>query len=240
MKNKLTILGFTALLALPASGALINIIDLDPDDAASSGFTITTSTTGMTTTLSFTQTGDLDGQGTANDTLSFDLIYEAYSGSTVDAATGDVALGTQITPNLANVNFVINNFQNGNTLSLEVANVVYTDGEGDEAITFQGFTAINVTDFGNPDTTGTPDGPLTTYVGTTGATAITFDPTVANVDLTSNGTDPALFFTIAPGDGPVRLRDADFFFETIPVPEPSSTALLGLGGLGLLLRRKRA
>ena len=47
-----------------------------------SGFTVSGGAlVGSTRTFTLTQTGDLDG-GALDDTLSFDLIYEAYTGST--------------------------------------------------------------------------------------------------------------------------------------------------------------
>lgn len=229
MKNTLLTAVMLSGLCLSADGAsVISIPNLTADTTGLfAGFTVTRSTVGNTRTLSFTQTGDLDG-GTANDTLSFDLIYEAYTGSMFDGT--DVTLGASALPNVNNINWHSNSFTTGNTLSLGISNVVYTDGEGDDAAVFTGFTAINPSNY-----SGSPAGNIDYYVGLAGATTVTGDPTFT-ADLTSSGTGQ-LYLTAA--GGPVRLRNLDFAFEICPVPEPSSTALFGLAGLGLLARRVR-
>ena len=223
------------ILPLTASAGIINIDNLAPDDAGNtiSGFAVSGGAlVGSTRTFTLTQTGDLDS-GTFDDTLSFDLIYEAYTGSTFSA--GDVTLGAASTPNVNNVNWHNNNFTTGNTLSLEVANVSYTDGEGDETIAFNGFTSIRSISFGAGPTT--PAGNIDYYVGLLGATTVTGDPTFTP-SLTSNGTSPSLFFTAS--NGPVRLRDIDFQFETVAaVPEPSSFAIIGSALACFAVRRRR-
>ncbi|NCF13059.1 MAG: PEP-CTERM sorting domain-containing protein, partial [Verrucomicrobiaceae bacterium] len=40
-------------------------------------------------------------------------------------------------------------------------------------------------------------------------------------------------------DWQIKLSGTDLVLEAYAVPEPSSTALLGLGGLALALRRRR-
>ena len=48
-------------------------------------------------------------------------------------------------------------------------------------------------------------------------------------------------FTNGPSwDWQIKLSGSDLVLEAYAVPEPSSTALLGLGGLALMLRRKRS
>jgi len=234
MNNKIKHLAMAgALITLmeASNAATISVLDMTPTSTSISGFTVTGGTlVGSTRTYTLTQTADLDG-GSVDDTLSFDLIYEAYTGSTY--AAGDVTLGTTSTPNGNNINWHSNEFTTGDTLSLEVANISYTDGEGDETLAFKGFTSMRpaaVTSI------GTPTGDIDYYVGLIGATTVTIDPT-AEASLTSNGASPTVFLTAA--DGPVRLRNLDFQFETSQIPEPSSTALLCLGGLALILRRRK-
>ena len=51
-------------------------------------------------------------------------------------------------------------------------------------------------------------------------------------------SEGGLLTSLAPG---AELSiDGDNLLLTVYVPEPSSTALLGLGGLALMLRRKRS
>ena len=140
---------------------------------------------------------------------------------------------TQTTPNTGNQNFHNNTFVMGNTISLEVANISYTDGEGDETIAFDGFTTFQIRNIDDPDVA------LDYYIGLTGATTVSGNPTF-NASLASNGTSPSLFFTAADSER-VRVRNLDFQFETVPigVPEPSSLAYAAVLGLAGLRRRRR-
>lgn len=216
----------------PVHANLITVINMAADDTSVSGFNVTGALVGNTYTFTLTQTGNLDG-GTVNDTLSFDLIYETYTGSTFSG--GDVTLGTASTPNVNNQNWHSSLFTTGDTLSLEVANISYTDGEGDETLAFNGFTSIRPTSFTSASNS-TPAGDIDYYVGLTGATTITDDPTFVADLIASNGTSPSLFFTAS--NGPVRLRDLSFQFQTSAAPEPSSIALV-FSGIGLLVIRRR-
>lgn len=232
LKNIAYALMLSLALPLSANADLIDIIDLETRDAGTThnGFTVTGSfsPSGNTYTFSFTQTGNLDS-GTVDDTLSFDLIYEAYTGSTISG--GNVTLGTTQVAPIVTRNWHTGSFDAGETLSLQIANVSYTDGEGDGTIVFNGFQAITPTSY-----TDTPTGNIDYYVGLAGATTITDDPTFNADLLTANGTSTSLFFTA--GGGPVRLRNLDFQFETITVPEPSSIMLFGLALSGLAFRRR--
>ncbi len=210
---------------MSANAATVSIT-LGADGANNQGFTLTSSTiSGTTRTLTLTKTGDLDGQAISDDTLTFELIYDAFTGSTLSA--GDVSLGTAITPNINNVNWHNNAFTAGNRVSFSIGSVTYTDGEGNESAAFNGFTSINPTNYAS-----SPAGNLDYYVGLVGATTVTGDPTFS----ASLGGASTVSFTAA--GGPVRLRNLAFSFEI--VPEPSSAILLGLGLSGFTLLRRRA
>ncbi|MGB0775593.1 MAG: PEP-CTERM sorting domain-containing protein, partial [Akkermansiaceae bacterium] len=58
------------------------------------------------------------------------------------------------------------------------------------------------------------------------------------ITLSDNGLALHYLNTGGPGSHP-RGSVAGIIIESVPVPEPSSTALLGLGGLTLILRRKK-
>lgn len=57
------------------------------------------------------------------------------------------------------------------------------------------------------------------------------------VFITSGGVETPTFY--AHGAGSVSGESFDQVYRTVPVPEPSSTALLGLGGIALILRRRK-
>ena len=243
MKNKL-LLTATATLALAnlSNAATISVVNLRPGDTGNGGFSVsntTSSAPGIVRTISFTQTGDLDGGLGGNDTLSFDLVETYYTGSTFSA--GDVTLGGQANVAGNGNNFGNNNIGNLSTLTFEITNVVYTSAES--TVDFSGFTEIRKVNSAPAPTNGED---ITFYVGETGATTVllTVNNSNQDFDLTSNSDNTLLTLTtdyssLASG-GLIRLRELDFAFETSLIPEPSSTALLGLGGLALLLRRRRA
>ena len=211
-----------------ANAATILINNVEPQDNPISGFTVTAATVGLNAVFSFTQTGDLDGEGISNDTLSFDLVSGRHqSDSTFDGT--DVTLGTQLTAIATGRNFGAGTINTNQSVTFSIQNVVYTDGEGNETVVFTGFTNI-----GTIQVASTTDGDNDFYIGLLGATTIAHD-TSGTLDLTSNGAATDIAITTTTN---LRFRDLDFAFET--VPEPSSTALLVLGGLALLLRRRRA
>ena len=72
-------------------------------------------------------------------------------------------------------------------------------------------------------------------LGTSGVTTLT-DAQFAAFDAAGD----TLFYEAKAGNiGKVNLRNIAFEFNVDAVPEPSSTALLGLGGIALILRRRR-
>ncbi len=228
MKTRFWAIGIVAALSVSANAALITVENMDSDSVSISGFTVSSATVGNTVTYSFTQTGDLDGQANVDDTLSFQLISEFYTGSSFDGT--DVTLGaTQVTPQ-TDGNWE-NTFKAGNTYRWEVDNISYTDGEDDETLAFGGFTAINTIGYA-----GTAAGNYDFYVGLLGATTITGVPSFT-ADLTSGGTSSIVYFTGA--TDAVRLRDLDFQFETTAIPEPATLGLVVAAGVSALFIRRR-
>lgn len=179
-------------------------------------FTVTTtSTAGATPTVyRFTSTGDLDG-GTTDDTLSFDFVYTIYTGTSISGS--DVTLGTPspLVSGSANVHFMqdyvgdpnINRLAAGESFTVVIQNIVYTDGEGDgEVASFSGFDEI--TKFGTGDT------PV--LIGTADASSVTVDAATGSVIPLGGVPDLTLTTTITSGVADQRLRDLDFSFEIAP------------------------
>ncbi|MCP5536221.1 MAG: hypothetical protein H7A51_08315 [Akkermansiaceae bacterium] len=159
----------------------------------------------------YATTTDFDGGGT-DDTLTFDVVYDYYTGSTFSAGT--LTLGTAATPQSGGLNWGDNTFDSGDTLSLLVQNISYTSGEADgTTVAFAGFTGLRRVDV---DSTT-----FDTYVGG----ALTGQSTVSStgageLDISALGSSAQLYFTSGgTGNGnTIRLRDLDMRFNTVPVP----------------------
>jgi hypothetical protein len=105
-----------------------------------------------------------------------------------------------------------------------------------------GFT-IDIDSLTTANLAGAPDG-FDTFIQADGT--FDYEFTIATASAGVSGFDASLFtldtsgFSKAPGwDWQIKLTGNDLVLEAYAVPEPSSTALLGLGGLALMLRRKR-
>ena len=185
-------------------------------------------------TFLFSTTADLDG-GTADDTFSFVLRVEAYTGSTFDADTSSVTLGLAYDltddglPTTNNQHFGPGwDLDNGQSFILSIESISYSRGESslDESSSFTGFT--NVSKFG---------GNGAFHVGTSGVETIV---TTANGGLDFAGplTDLAVTSTF----NNARFRDLSFEFNIedsfVVIPEPG-TSFLMLSSLLLLSRRSR-
>ena len=71
-------------------------------------------------------------------------------------------------------------------------------------------------------------------------TIATFDSLIGTFDASLFTLDSSGFTNGPSWDWQIKLSGNDLVLEAYAVPEPSSTALLGLGGLALMLRRKRS
>lgn len=239
MKIKpLTTLVLTCV-SISAQAATINWTSFDANGGDAAGYTVTKShALDGTVTYSFTRTANLDG-GTVNDTLSFDLVYKMYTGSTF--AGGDVTLGTQVAAQnpISDAHYMNayvgdadgNQVAAGDSFTMTVQNLTYSSGEGftSPTLSFNGFTSIKK--FGG----GTAD----VYLGTTGATTETIGGTGSALAL---GGVTELTMT-ASANSNQRWRDLAFSItvpDADPIPEPTSAALIGLGISSALLRRRRS
>jgi hypothetical protein len=186
-------------------------------------------------TLQYTVSGlTIDDDGTANDSVQ--ITFTATASGTINSGFNNASQGF---------------FAVGSWLSAEqwtrmdfTGITVNVSGGGFSAAEFLGFTNLQVQLAGGGETGN--DGSTdeftingTTYADDAGDFAGGDDFAIANDDFilltavevaTGTGTTA----------GTYRHFDMDFQFSATAVPEPSSTALLGLGGLALMLRRKRS
>ena len=233
-----------------AFAAVINIDALDvrstgvfghPDVSAVTinGVAPTNNTTANPINVSITYSNlDLDGDASANDAVTFTLTATGSGASPRIFGQGiDTGFGSLI----------------GVTVS--VSSVTGTTTDSGDTIVFDGFTGANIGagSGSNPNAgTGNPGSPavIDRSVEINGsAVSIVFDntPTPGFVFQT-NGIDfaptPTVLFDNSSGtSGSLVARSYDLQFSTVPVPvpEPSSVALIGLvGGFCGLSRRKRA
>lgn len=197
---------------------------------------------GTDSIFTFTFVGDLDGTGIANDTFTYDLRLEAYTGSTFDPATGDVTLGTVYdltqdgAPTSTNQHFGPGfDIDADQSFAVSIENISYVRGEVasgvfafvDQTFSFDGFTEASR--FG-------VNAANTLYAGEAGAEVL--NPAAADIGFT-----PTTDLVITSAAGSSRVRDLDFSFtvgEALAIPEPTSSLLLGLAGLAFTVRRKRA
>lgn len=165
----------------------------------------------------FTVTGLDLNEDSINDTFSFTLVADGSAAIGVNASGYGVNGGGS------------NGLDTGETITFSVTGFNFTSGNvltDAPAITFNGFT--------NSDTAflGAGESALFGAVNVLGAEP---SPSIPLLNLES--------FTVAPGAAStLRVADLDFSFDfsTVgAVPEPSSAALIGLGGITLILRRRR-
>ncbi len=225
MFKKYTLLASLGLAT--ASHAATLVVDgFDSNSTSIGGFTVTSVVNSLGIEHNFTQTGDLDGRGNGNDTLSFTITERLYNGSTV--AGGLVTLGTEVQlASPTGTAFGGGTLNAGDTVRFTLEDIVYTSGAAGAEATFLGFDSVF---------TAGATGDRTSALGLTDAVVRTTPRFTTLAFPDSDTADTAVTFTST--DAVTVIRDLDFSFEV--VPEPSSTSLLGLGGLALLARRRRA
>ena len=169
-------------------------------------------------TASYILTADFDGD-TLADTLTFGLTATAFAptGSNVSVNSSGVT-GVAGPGN----NFFIGEGQAIN-YTVSVGSVVTSTGAG-FAASFDGFTGGSI---GSTDEGDSYNANGEVFTGST-------------FDFDSTGTlVPSETLLLTGVSGAVFSSGVDFGITVEEVPEPSSTALLGLGALGFLVRRRR-
>ncbi|WP_411845135.1 PEP-CTERM sorting domain-containing protein [Roseibacillus persicicus] len=161
---------------------------------------------------------DLDGDGSANDTVNFTV--RASGGGASQRAWGQG---------------IDTGFGNLNNVTISVVGLSGTTTDSGDAIVFDGFTEGTAGMGGNGVFTRNVDiNGTTVNLATTGGG---FQFQTASASFAPTAT---ILFDNSGGDGAsIVARAYDLQFSTVPVPEPSSVALLGLAGGFLAFRRRK-
>lgn len=167
---------------------------------------------------------DLDGDLTANDTVNFTLqaTKVGLDGGLPRAMNQGVDTG----------------FGNLNDIQFSVIDVSGTTTDLGDTIVFDGFTAATAA-FGRT-------GDIDSSVEVNGALASALSPDTGNFQFIQDKISFALSPTVTFDNsssigGTVVARNYDLQFSTVAtvIPEPSSLAILSVGGIGFLTRRRR-
>ena len=176
---------------------------------------------------------DLDGVGGANDTLSWTMRHTGFDSSgsfTVDGNDSSVTLGAAIgadpTPG---VNYGLNDGDNGDIDTGEstrwsIENISLTT-DIQSFVSFEGFTGAFLTGGTGVD-----------YILGEGASGLTSIAVAANGNF---AFDPQNVLTLTTDTDNRGIRNLIGSFEVFQAPEPSSLALLIIGGAMLMGSRRR-
>lgn len=179
----------------------------------------------------------LDGVGTADDAFSFTVTLSG-AGATASSGISGFGFGTNPGQTQWGVNSASGVTDKGRlldhagesmTVSLVSSSVTLGGGETGWEIASQGLTGF----FAGQDVASVFDlaGTSADATGISGGADITFDAV---------NSFTATYNTAANGLEGIGIGGIDATFDIQAIPEPTSTALLGLGGLALILRRRRS
>jgi hypothetical protein len=164
-------------------------------------------------TLTYNVSGlDINGFGGNNDSVDITMSVTTKSGGTIWTNAPSTFIGDSS---------AIQNSTEGLRWDFDSMSVNIDGGTGNGISSFDGFTAITLGQWSFGTDTAIVNG-------------TSYSAAAASVSFTAADS-----IVVDWGAGNFRLGTIDFGF-TAAVPEPSSTALLGLGGLALMLRRKRS
>lgn len=254
ISKKNTILTATLLLSQLSNAATLSFTNFDATnglqvDGSNTGLTVVSSTVGGNNlNYAVTYTGTVDS---VNTTIFFNLLVEGLAAGTVSTSSvtpgitdNDVTLSTQagnlgawtVTDPAITDPIINQRFGDGESLRFTISDLTSSVGSAD----LTGFTGFSIDEFGGNSheaIVGTDSGASALQVFTTGGNAaFTIDQTgplyISSASVTS-GTGQ--------GASSWAVTDLDFNIDVdvTQVPEPSSTALLGIAGLAGILRRRK-
>jgi len=208
--------------------------------AAIAGLALTvTSANAALLSLDFGNGGDIAtgflGQSSSSDT------HSTVSGDVDVDVTGQQGFFDRNSPSGANQiddlyrDFIFDNSSNGFTIAISGAGI---SANTEYELTFYAYDSSEVRPTGVGAAAGTTGTSLTGFAATTTAGPTSLTQHSATGNFTSNGSGVLTFLVDGTGNGGTG-RSSINALEISVVPEPSTTALLGLGGLALILRRRK-
>ncbi len=247
MKKTTTLLTalFAGTLYTQAVTISLNNVGSEKFATSSGGTTSAPLTSGVGTgTATYTYTlSDLNiaGDATANDSITFELSVTA--GGTATQVLNNIfdstgardfnGWGTTLNGAASPEDAVMDP---GHSLSFAVTSSSVTMGDGGPStITFDGFSALRHRNVNTPDDVGT------ITLADTSTLTLNGSGSTNTGDFQGFGTVTDSFTVLndSTSTGNFRIMRLSMEFTAEPIPEPSSTALLGLGGLALILRRRK-
>ena len=224
MKHMKYIWVLSLLMAGVAQASVLTVSNWDGHNTNTymTVWTVTAAADGNDILYSWSRTGDLDGLGGADDTLTFDLRHKAFTGSSFSSP--DVTLGTSFDlAGAAAQHFGPGgDLDNNQSFQLSIESISFTQGESlGWVASFDGFT--DLAKYTTEDET--------VYFGTIGAEVVT------NSAVTFPSAQQVLTVSMIGSDNGNRFRDLDFSVTTA-IPEPATLGLVAFMGGGLFFIRR--